>query len=647
MRLDVHTLSLCDLCNDSLTRSLSTHAYSLRRAVKKARNPPNRNNKVPKRKGKKTPNIPQTFQQEEPILTNSSKSTTKNDDDGASPQTGNCTCPIQVSTSPLATPVTFNIRLSQQPHITSTGCRSNSERPERVWQRRGWITDGPTGDQFGYHVSLSASTGSRLAISSPGSAFMSGKVRVYALADASRSVWYQLGQDLQGSPDSIRFGGRAVQLSQDGTTLLVSSDGPRSDTTRQTLLGAGQVDVFRWTGLSWLNTGSVRAENRAPILSATMSADGNTLAIAYAPRENHGGGVSNTATLVSSFFRSKQMSFALHTGEDTLRAASSLPYVDLYRYDALVSQAWIKVHTIVGTRSTCFGATLALDQSGSTLAVALPCDTTSGSVNLYNVPSVSSSLLNPIGMFTQQQQQEQQPMQRGSASRFTSPTQAGQSLSSPKAQATGERNVASISMGKTQPIFGSRMQFTNDGRRLAIGDRDNVHLYVSTGSDKFKFQSVITLVDIMSTQFALSQDGAYAFVQLQSSSSYHLVPLTAAYDVALRALESVVQTQEVSASLLETLVRVNVQVAEVGSFCIRGTGNPYPIGHGIDIANTGRVAIAATNPRLFCPRRHSATATTCDHGEVVILDAVRLLSLYQCFYIFFLTFTFPFFTCLI
>jgi len=144
------------------------------------------------------------------------------------------------------------------------------------WLQLGSDIDGEAvEDQSGVSVSLS-SDGNRLAIGAPGNdanGSNSGHVRVYQWAG---STWTQLGADIDGEA-AWDSSGSSVSLSSDGAHLAIGA--PLADGIE---LASGQVRVYHWSGLDWVQLGTDiegEKENNFSGQSVSLSSDGNRLAI--------------------------------------------------------------------------------------------------------------------------------------------------------------------------------------------------------------------------------------------------------------------------------------------------------------------------------------------------------------------------------
>ena len=146
------------------------------------------------------------------------------------------------------------------------------------WMPRGQTIDGENAnDKSGTSVSLNSS-GSILAIGSPGSSsggFGSGQVRVYTWTG---SLWVPMGSAINGERVSPVAFGSSVSLSMDGTTLAVgakSSENENGD-------ASGHVRVFTWSGSEWQQKGcNLDGEAAGDQFggSVSLSGDGDTLVV--------------------------------------------------------------------------------------------------------------------------------------------------------------------------------------------------------------------------------------------------------------------------------------------------------------------------------------------------------------------------------
>ena len=153
------------------------------------------------------------------------------------------------------------------------------------WAQLGFDIDGEAiGDQSGVSVSLS-SDGNRLAIGAPfndDNGRWSGHTRAYQW---SGTAWVQIGADIDGEAAEDRSGS-SVSLSSDGTRLAIGA--PFADGIE---LGSGQVSVYHWSGLDWVQLGTNiegEKENNFSGQSVSLSSDGNRLAIGAPFNDDNG-----------------------------------------------------------------------------------------------------------------------------------------------------------------------------------------------------------------------------------------------------------------------------------------------------------------------------------------------------------------------
>ena len=156
-----------------------------------------------------------------------------------------------------------------------------------AWMQLGGDIDGEaTEDQSGESVFLSAD-GNRVAIGAPnmnGSSHTAGQVRIYSW---NGSAWMQLGADIDGEAVDDRSGW-SVSLSADGSRVAI---GARYNSG--SFSTAGQVRIYSWNGSAWVQLGAdidgeAVADNSG--YSVSLSADGNRVAIGA--NSNNGNGIS-------------------------------------------------------------------------------------------------------------------------------------------------------------------------------------------------------------------------------------------------------------------------------------------------------------------------------------------------------------------
>ena len=147
-----------------------------------------------------------------------------------------------------------------------------------AWVQRGIDIDGEAaGDRSGISVAISGD-GNIIAIGADrndnaAAVSNTGQVRVW---EWSGTAWVQMGQDLEGVVANDNAG-TAVSLSTDGQTVAVGIRG--RDVTAS---GAGQVQIFDWSGTAWLQRGDdIDGEALGDFSGAavSLSGDGNSVAI--------------------------------------------------------------------------------------------------------------------------------------------------------------------------------------------------------------------------------------------------------------------------------------------------------------------------------------------------------------------------------
>jgi hypothetical protein len=159
------------------------------------------------------------------------------------------------------------------------------------WERLGQVIYGNNADDyFRWSVNLSPD-GNTLAIGSPGGGLR--YVRVSSLevgdGDINTGSWKQIGLDIIGEEDGNEFG-ISVSLSDDGQPLAVvawTNDGNNG-------LYSGHVRVYRMDAnpeLGWMQLGNNIDGEAVDDLSgesASLSADGNTVAIGSPGNDDNG-----------------------------------------------------------------------------------------------------------------------------------------------------------------------------------------------------------------------------------------------------------------------------------------------------------------------------------------------------------------------
>ena len=154
----------------------------------------------------------------------------------------------------------------------------------QTWTQMGQDIDGAAiGDLSGNSVSFSAN-GTRLAIGAQRIASGNGAGQV-RVYDWDGVQWIQAGQDINGVAFDD-FSGKSLSISADGNRLAIGA--PGNDGAGG---NAGHVRVYEWNGMGWIRLGQdidgEFAGDRSGE-SVSISADGNRLAIG-APFNDGGG----------------------------------------------------------------------------------------------------------------------------------------------------------------------------------------------------------------------------------------------------------------------------------------------------------------------------------------------------------------------
>ncbi|GAA4824043.1 hypothetical protein GCM10023331_05650 [Algivirga pacifica] len=259
-----------------------------------------------------------------------------------------------------------------------------------VWTKLGNDLYGETASEwFGSAVALSAD-GQRLAVAAhgydSGAGENAGKVTVYAW---NGSNWQSLGTSIEGT---LAYGeiGSSLALSANGSRMVVGS-------TRYSAGETGEVNVYDWTGSSWVQVGTPFTGSHAEDQlgnQVSIAADGNTIAMSAVWETNtldSQGRVSvytwNGTSWVKkgSDFYGEAAYYNLGRGlalsANGQRIAMSEPWYEnaagevgrVMSYDWNGS-TWGKVGAdLVGeTNLSLFGFKLALSGDGSTLVVGEP-----------------------------------------------------------------------------------------------------------------------------------------------------------------------------------------------------------------------------------------------------------------------------------
>jgi len=236
-----------------------------------------------------------------------------------------------------------------------------------------------SGDFFGDSVALSAD-GNTLAVgapdengSSPGingeenNLLRSGAVYVYS---KSGMIWKQQAYIKASTPGFVDYFGRDVSLSADGNTLAVGAifeDGGGSGVNgdeNDLLLDSGATYVFSRTGDTWSQQAYIKPSNPGENDwfggSVSLSADGNTLAVAAIKEDSNATGVNDV--------------------DNNALSDAGAAYVFVRSETTWQQQAYIKSSN--PDSSDFFGQTLSLSGDGKTLAIGSSFeDGSSASIN--------------------------------------------------------------------------------------------------------------------------------------------------------------------------------------------------------------------------------------------------------------------------
>ena len=190
------------------------------------------------------------------------------------------------------------------------------------WSGTSWIQLGPSlngeaaSDFFGNSVSLTAD-GNRLAVSAIAYGYRDGAgiVRTYRWTG---TFWEQMGFDIEGEAAGDRSG-RSVSLSSSGNRLAI---GASHNSTNG--VSSGQVRLFQWTGIDWIQMGSAingDSSNDFFGTNVSLSSDGRRVASAT--------GNANTAAESPSFVRVYDLSM----------------FVNAFKINAGLTDAWYNPDT--------------------------------------------------------------------------------------------------------------------------------------------------------------------------------------------------------------------------------------------------------------------------------------------------------------
>ncbi len=214
---------------------------------------------------------------------------------------------------------------------------------------------------FGEALALS-DNGNTLAIGAPfesGSAARSGAVYVFTRNTTS---WSQQAYVKAANAYSNAYFGWSLALNADGTTLAVGATGDSSNATgiggngsNHTATNAGAAYVFSYNGTSWSQQAYVKASNTEAEdnfgAAVRLSGTGDRLAVGAPYESSAATGINGTQT------------------NNTATNAGAV-YVFNRNNTSWSQQAYVKASN-TGAQDN-FGAALAFDSSGATLAVGAP-----------------------------------------------------------------------------------------------------------------------------------------------------------------------------------------------------------------------------------------------------------------------------------
>jgi hypothetical protein len=257
--------------------------------------------------------------------------------------------------------------------ILHSGAAYVFSRTGSTWTQQAYVKASNTGanDYFGAYLSLS-SDGNTLAVSAfyedsaangingnqtLNNATNSGEVYVFS---RTGTVWAQqayVKASNTGAGDG--FGGRFVSLSSNGNTLAVGAyledslaKGIGGNQGLNNAADSGAVYVFSRTGTAWAQQAYIKASNTEARdyfgYSASLSGDGNTLAVGAYGEDSAAKGMGGNQTLNTTF-------------------ASGAVYVFSRTGTAWTQQAYVKASNT--WTSDSFGWSVSLSSDGNTLAV--------------------------------------------------------------------------------------------------------------------------------------------------------------------------------------------------------------------------------------------------------------------------------------
>ena len=331
-------------------------------------------------------------------------------------------------------------------------------------------------DRFGRSLSLSAD-GNTLAVGAPqedsnasgignnqmsNSAFNSGAVYIFT---RSGGTWVQQAYVKASNAKADPFGtgdsfGSALSLSTDGNTLAVGASGENSNATgigniqtNDSARDSGAVYVFTRNGDSWTQQAYVKASNTEVRdffgTALSLSADGNTLAVAAVGEDSNATGINNGQT------------------DNSVRDSGAV-YVFTRSGGIWTQQAYVKASN-TGFNDN-FGSTMSLSADGNTLAVGATAES-SNATGINNSQFIDSAT------------------NSGAVYVFT---RSGGTWSQQAYVKSSNSEGGTGPGGNSGDRFGSAVSLSADGNTLAVGAAEEDSNATGIGNDQannFSFAS--------------------------------------------------------------------------------------------------------------------------------------------------------------
>jgi len=254
------------------------------------------------------------------------------------------------------------------------------------WEQLGESINGVS--SFGHSVAIS-SDGQKIAIGAPQGGLnnlISGLFKIYRLDTPNSLDWILEGSfSGEASGDGL---GSSIAMNSDGTKIAVGA--PYSDTNG---VNSGSVKIYNLHNGNWTLSATVFGDGASPFFgySVTMNAEGTKIAVGtpYGNINGENSGLVKVYELINGFSWEQIGSTLKGNTSDkyfgtsvAMNSAGSMVaigspedsnedgYVSIYH---ISNNDWLLLDTVYSTEASYyFGRSLAIDSSGSTLAVGVP-----------------------------------------------------------------------------------------------------------------------------------------------------------------------------------------------------------------------------------------------------------------------------------